>query len=150
MGMTDLLGESLVEHGVIEFSLYLADEAKDDDDFEAKCTVLRELLEHHIDEEEDEFFPKVEKALGEEALGDLGAQMKQRFDEALEDDFRGPLHGNLKQVLAGATKTKSAPKAAPKAKVSNARTKKSPKPSNSLKGRGGARRSGMQRHASAR
>ena len=28
MGVTDLLGESLVEHGVVEFSLYLADEAR--------------------------------------------------------------------------------------------------------------------------
>lgn len=33
MGMTDLLGEALVEHGAVEFSLYLADEAQGEDDF---------------------------------------------------------------------------------------------------------------------
>ncbi len=31
--MTDLLGEALVEHGVVEFSLYQADQARKDKDF---------------------------------------------------------------------------------------------------------------------
>ena len=105
MGMTDLLGEALVEHGVVEFSLYQADQAQGEDDFEFKCTVLKELLEHHIEEEESEFFPKVEKALGKERLEELGVEMLARFEEALAEDFRGPLHENLEQVLAGATKT---------------------------------------------
>ncbi|HYO96349.1 MAG TPA: hemerythrin domain-containing protein [Polyangiaceae bacterium] len=105
MGMNDLLGEALVEHGVVEFSLYQADQAQGEEDFEFKCTVLKELLEHHIEEEESEFFPKVEKALGKERLEELGVQMLARFEEALAEDFRGPLHENLEQVLAGATKT---------------------------------------------
>jgi hemerythrin superfamily protein len=136
MGMTDLLGEALVEHGVVEFSLYLADQAKEDDDFEAKCTVLRELLEHHIDEEEDEFFPKVEKALGDEALEDLGAEMKHRFDQALQEDFRVVLHGNLQQVLAGATKTKPEPS---KAKASSATPRAPKRTTTASKGKGSKR-----------
>lgn len=106
MGMTDLLGESMVEHGVIEFSLYLADQAreKDDDDFDAKVTVLWEAVEHHVEEEETELFPKVEEALGDEKLEALGAKMEARFEEVREADFRGPLHENLKRVLDGATK----------------------------------------------
>ncbi|HEY8946363.1 MAG TPA: hemerythrin domain-containing protein, partial [Polyangiaceae bacterium] len=51
LGMTDLLGEALAEHGVVEFCLYLADQAPEED-FEYKCTVLKEVLEHHIEEEE--------------------------------------------------------------------------------------------------
>ena len=104
MGMTDLLGEALVEHGVVEFMLYEADQAQGKKDFGFKCTVLREVLEHHIEEEEGEFFPKAEKALGDERLEELGAKMEQVFEEAREEDFRVPLHKNLKQVLAGAIK----------------------------------------------
>lgn len=101
MGMTDLLGEALVEHGVVEFSVYQADQAGKDD-FDFKCKVLSEMVEHHVKEEEDEFFPKVEKALGKERLLELGARMKERFEQAKSEDFRAPLAGNLKQVLAGA------------------------------------------------
>jgi hypothetical protein len=104
MGMTDQLGEALVEHGVVEFMLYEADRAQGKKDFKFKCTVLKEALEHHIEEEEDDFFPEVEKALGGERLEELGARMEQAFEDAVEDDFRAPLQKNLKQVLAGAIK----------------------------------------------
>jgi hypothetical protein len=109
LGMTEELGEALVEHGVVEFCLFEADEAKPEQ-FKHKCTVLREILDHHIDEEEDEFFPKVEKALGDENLESLGEEMQSRFQEAMRSDFRGPLHENLRQVLSGAMKTKPAQK----------------------------------------
>lgn len=120
LGMTDELGEALVEHGVVEFCLFEADEAKPEQ-FKHKCTVLREMLDHHIDEEEDEFFPKVEKALGEEKLESLGEEMQRRFQEAKRNDFRGPLHENLRQVLSGAMKTKPAQKKAPRSNQAGAR-----------------------------
>jgi iron-sulfur cluster repair protein YtfE (RIC family) len=104
MGMTDELGEALVEHGLIEFMLYEADQARGKKDFKFKCKVLQEALEHHIEEEEDEFFPKVEKELGDDKLEALGTRMEKAFEEAREEDFRAPLHKNLKQVLAGALK----------------------------------------------
>ena len=104
MGMTDLLGEALVEHGFVEFGLYQADQARSEQDFPFKCQVLSEIVEHHVKEEEEDFFPKVQKALGKEKLVKLGARMKQRFEEAKAEDFRPPLYGNLKQVLAGALK----------------------------------------------
>jgi hemerythrin-like domain-containing protein len=104
LGMTDLLGESLVEHGVVEFSLFQAEQALGSEEFEYKLTVLKEVLSHHIEEEQDELFPKVERALGAERLNELGQQMKARFQEALKEDFRGPLYNNLNQVLKGAIK----------------------------------------------
>jgi hemerythrin-like domain-containing protein len=105
MGMTDLLGEALVEHGVVEFALYQADQARQAKDFQFKCTVLSELVEHHVQEEEQEFLPKAEKALGRDRLEELGTEMQARFEEALaEGDFRTPLQSNLKQVMAGAIK----------------------------------------------
>jgi hemerythrin superfamily protein len=109
MGMTDLLGEALVEHGVVEFSLYQADQARKDKDFSFKCQVLSEIVEHHVKEEEEEFFPKVQKALGKEKLLELGARMKQRFEQAKAKDYHPALKSNLKQVLAGALKPSKTP-----------------------------------------
>ncbi len=145
MGMDDVLGEALVEHGVVEFCLFCADEAKEDD-FDYKCEVLREMLDHHIDEEEDELFPKVEKALGAEQLESLGDAMQRRFDKAKQADFRAPLHDNLKQVLSGAIKPKpgATRRVAPAA---TARSRKSAKkPAAALKGRtANSKRNGMHR-----
>src|SRR6187551_316012 len=109
MGMTDLLGEALVEHGVVEFSLYQADQARKDKDFSFKCQVLSELVEHHVEEEEEEFFPKVEKALGKDKLNELGARMAARFEQAKAKDYHPVLKSNLKQVLAGALKPSKRP-----------------------------------------
>jgi hypothetical protein len=103
MGMTDLLGEALVEHGVIEFCVYQADQAKERD-FAFKCQVLSEMVLHHVKEEEREFFPRAERALGPKRLDALGAQMRERFEQAKGQDFRQAVYDNLKQVLAGAMK----------------------------------------------
>ncbi len=103
MGMTKQLGEALVEHGVIEFCVYEADQAKKED-FAFKCQVLSEMVLHHVKEEEGEFFPRVERALGKARLEELGAQMAARFERAKTADFREAVYDNLKQVLAGTTK----------------------------------------------
>lgn len=102
MGMNETLGEALVEHGVVEFSLYQAEQARGGDDFAYKCTVLKEVLEHHIEEEEDTLFVKVEETMDDDRLEELGARMKDRFEEVVAKDFRGPLYQNLRRVLGGA------------------------------------------------
>lgn len=132
MGQTEMLGEAVVEHGVIEFSLYLADQAQGKDDFDDKLTVLSEMVLHHVKEEENELFPAVEKAMGAEMLEDLGTKMEARFEAALKEDFRVPLHKNLSLVLGGATElpattsTKRAP--AKQASAKNGSTKKTTAP----------------------
>ncbi|MGV8843305.1 MAG: hemerythrin domain-containing protein [Pseudomonas sp.] len=45
-------------------------------EFAGRLKVLKELLEHHIKEEETEMFPKATKLLGKEALNALGEQME--------------------------------------------------------------------------
>lgn len=104
-GMNDDLGEALVEHGFIEFGLYQSTEALEEEDFDFKCKVLSELVEHHVEEEEKEFFPKVEKAMGSEALELLGEEMTEAFEDLRAEDFREPLYRNLREVFAGAIKT---------------------------------------------
>lgn len=104
MGLVDELAEGIVEHGVVEFCLHRADVARGTDNFEHCVSVLRELLEHHIEEEEEELFPKVERALGAGRLEELAEKMEAAFEEKLEDDFRKPLQTNLRRVLAGGVK----------------------------------------------
>jgi len=114
LGMTDLLGESLVEHGVIEFCLYEADQARKDTDFSFKCQVLSEMVLHHIKEEEHSFFPEVEGAMSLAELEKLGTRMLARFEAAKAEDFRAAVYANLKQVLAGTLTPRKKPAKAPK------------------------------------
>lgn len=56
----DLLDEAIVEHASAkELIEQLMAMSPDDELYEAKFTVLAEYTEHHIEEEEDELFPKV-------------------------------------------------------------------------------------------
>lgn len=52
-----------------------------DEQFDAKMKVLRELIEHHVEEEEGDLFILVRQNFAREELEALGAQMKQMFDE---------------------------------------------------------------------
>ncbi len=101
----DILGESLVEHGVVEFCIFRADKNQGQDEFDKYVTVLKEVVMHHVKEEEKELLPKAKRALGKERLEELGEAMEARFQEALKEDFRVPLRDALEQVLSGKTKT---------------------------------------------
>ncbi|WP_406045456.1 hypothetical protein OG799_13855 [Micromonospora sp. NBC_00898] len=46
-----------------------------DERFIAKTTVLIENVEHHVGEEEQEWFPKVREALGRNQLQEIGERM---------------------------------------------------------------------------
>jgi hemerythrin superfamily protein len=73
----DLMDEALVEHAGAK-DLIAQLEAMDpaDDLYDAKVTVLGEQIEHHVEEEEGEMFPKAKKAKVDTAR--LGAQMEKR------------------------------------------------------------------------
>ncbi len=47
----------------------------DDERFNAKTTVLIENVTHHVEEEEQEWFPKVRDALGRKQLQEIGEKM---------------------------------------------------------------------------
>ena len=44
-------------------------------EFAGRVKVLKELLEHHIEEEEGDMFPQAAKLLGKQRLGELGEEM---------------------------------------------------------------------------
>jgi hemerythrin-like domain-containing protein len=68
--------ESYEEHHVADvLVLELSTMKPEDERFTAKTTVLIENVEHHMEEEEQEWFPKVRAGLGRNQLQDLGHQM---------------------------------------------------------------------------
>ena len=50
--------------------------------FDAKTTVLIESVRHHMDEEEQDWFPKVRDGLGRKALHEIGAEMEKARKKA--------------------------------------------------------------------
>jgi hemerythrin-like domain-containing protein len=74
--LEDDILESYEEHHVADllcFELVTMD--ADDEHFNAKTTVLIENVEHHVEEEEQEWFPKVREALGRKQLQEIGERM---------------------------------------------------------------------------
>jgi hemerythrin superfamily protein len=70
--------ESYEEHHVADvLCMELASMKPDDERFEAKTTVLIENVEHHIEEEEQEWFPKVREGLGRKQLVEIGERMEE-------------------------------------------------------------------------
>ncbi len=68
--------ESYEEHHVADLLVVeLAAMSPDAERFTAKTTVLIENVTHHMDEEEQDWFPKVRAGLGRKQLQDIGAQM---------------------------------------------------------------------------
>jgi hemerythrin superfamily protein len=85
-GLPDATGQvfdSLEEHNVIKWLLNAVESAKiDDERFDAKLKVLRDAVLHHVDEEENELFPRVREAFGTSRLNELGASLERAKKEA--------------------------------------------------------------------
>jgi hemerythrin-like domain-containing protein len=75
--------ESYEEHHVADLLVMELSTMKPTDErFTAKTTVLIENVEHHIDEEEQEWFPQVRSGLSRKTLQELGAELLQAKKKA--------------------------------------------------------------------
>ncbi|WP_426361750.1 hemerythrin domain-containing protein [Streptomyces sp. E-08] len=74
---TDHILESIEEHHAV---VWMLSEIKDmdpgDERFKAKMTVLMEQVRHHVEEEEQDWFPEVRKAMGRNRLTELGSELE--------------------------------------------------------------------------
>lgn len=72
----DLVLEALEEHHLVKLSLAELDSMPPTAErYVAKMTVLMEMVRHHVDEEEDDLFPKVRDAMTRTELEQLGTAL---------------------------------------------------------------------------
>jgi hypothetical protein len=76
----DMVDEAVVEHASAKDLIAQLEEMDPEDDlYDAKVKVLGELIDHHVEEEEEEMFPKARKLKLD--LVALGEEMAMRRDE---------------------------------------------------------------------
>lgn len=72
------------EHHVVKVLLgEIARMQPEDEQYDAKVTVLKENIEHHVKEEEGEMFPDAAKRLTAATLEQLGEEMEERKEAIL-------------------------------------------------------------------
>ena len=85
-----LFYEAKEEHRAVD-KLVLPDLSGTDSasvEFAGRAKVLKDLIEHHAEEEEEEMFPRAKKLLSRDQLVELGRQMEERKAELLEGAAR--------------------------------------------------------------
>jgi hemerythrin superfamily protein len=81
--------ESIEEHHVVMWMLSeLSRTDPQDERFDAKVTVLIENVRHHVQEEEQDWFPQVRGAIGRKRLQELGEAMAAAKAEAPADPLQ--------------------------------------------------------------
>lgn len=87
--LRELLDEAVEEHlSAKRIIADLLEMSVGDDNFDAKVKVLKEQIEHHVEEEEGEMFKKVAKALDDDRREELGSRMESMFAELMSESPR--------------------------------------------------------------
>jgi hemerythrin-like domain-containing protein len=75
--------EAIEEHRVAKSVMPDAREGENNEELKAKAKVLKELIEHHAEEEEKEMFPRAKQVMERAELRELGERMQQRKEELM-------------------------------------------------------------------
>lgn len=82
----ELVLEGYEEHHVVDTVMAELEQTPVDDEvWGAKFTVMKENIEHHIEEEEGEMFPQARQVFDADELKALGERMSARKDQVLQD-----------------------------------------------------------------
>ena len=96
----ELFFEAAEEHHVVDMVLpELKMTSPKSELFGAKAKVLKELLEHHIEEEESEMFARARVLMSDEELRELGDKMLKR-KESLVAMWENPLTRPVQKVIS--------------------------------------------------
>jgi hemerythrin superfamily protein len=74
-----------------------------DDHFEAKVKVLKDLVEHHVKEEEGTLMPRAKKLLSSDELEEMGTRVESRKEELRSEGARKPVSPGPKGASAAAS-----------------------------------------------
>lgn len=84
----DQILESLEEHTLAAFALKrIAEIDPEHESFPAKLKALKDLVLHHVEEEENEVFPRIEGAISDGELAEMGEDLEARFTEVIESGY---------------------------------------------------------------
>jgi hemerythrin superfamily protein len=85
--LSDFVHEGREEHALVEKLIdELASMLHVDDTWQAKIKVLAEMVAHHVEEEEQDAFPKARRAFGDEAARELGEQFRRAKTDEIDDE----------------------------------------------------------------
>ena len=137
----DSVLEAAEEHGVVKDLIAKIEQSRGrDETLTAKVTVLKELVQHHVREEESTIFDEAKDKLGDERLQRLGEEM-QRFKQRALKAGSGANRSAAAEKAARGT-----PSAAPRPTRSAAK-RPSAKKSAARKSAGTPKRSGAKKTA---
>ena len=128
----DLTLEAYEEHNVVKKLLQELSRAKSpNEEWEAKAKVLQENVEHHVEEEENELFPKASSALSTEEIETLGEEMEAEKERMQKRGSKAA--GKKSSAKKSASKTKSASTGQQRARASKKSSSKSSSKSSGTK-----------------
>lgn len=94
----ELLDESLEEH--LSVKRLLSDLLRmdlDDERYDAKISVLKEQVQHHVEEEEGELFPQVKKLFDADVLEGIGQEMTATMVELVDQEPRNDVYASSEE-----------------------------------------------------
>lgn len=78
----DNVKEANEEHALVKMLVgELEGMSADDEQFDAKVKVLKDVVEHHVEEEEGQLMPRAKKLLSSQELDQIGSQVETRKEE---------------------------------------------------------------------
>jgi hemerythrin-like domain-containing protein len=87
-GLDDDILESFEEHHVLRWTLSeLSDMDPGDERYDAKFTVLIEMVRHHVEEEEQDWFPKVRRKMSRTRLSAIGEELEAAKSKVAHTPF---------------------------------------------------------------
>lgn len=103
-GDVDMFYEAAEEHHMVDMVLPAIKAARTSSpEFQAKCKVLKDLIEHHVKEEEGQMFQAARKLFDEDQLRELGDLMQARKD-SIQAMWENPLLRPVKKLQSAAHK----------------------------------------------
>jgi hemerythrin-like domain-containing protein len=103
-GDEDMFYEAAEEHHIVDMVLPAIKSARTSShEFQAKCKVLKDLVEHHIKEEEGQMFAAARQLFDEDQLRELGDLMQARKD-SIQAMWENPLLRPVKKLQSAAHK----------------------------------------------
>jgi hemerythrin superfamily protein len=97
----DEVREGYAEHKQIKTLLgEIASRTPSNESYDMKIKVLKEDVEHHVEDEEGEMFPDAKKFLGERRLVELGAELEARKQQLKKQPAAKPASGNRARANA--------------------------------------------------